>query len=94
MSTIYGKRPRNHEMIKTANRSCAGRLWDIQNLHCLYGATIFIAHEWIFHGIWIDVSDVVEEWRSALCLIVAMNGYVPFLEHVKQWNKQGWETVP
>jgi hypothetical protein len=53
----------------------------------------FITHERILRGIQIEISDNFEDWRSALCMSVAMENYVTFLEHVKHWNEQGLETV-
>jgi len=54
----------------------------------------FIARECILRGIRIEMSDNLEDWRSALRMSVAMENYVSFLEHVKHWNEQGLETVP
>jgi len=53
----------------------------------------FIARECILRGIRIEMSDNLEDWRSALRMSVAMENYVSFLEHVKHWNEQGLETV-
>jgi hypothetical protein len=54
----------------------------------------FIARECILRGIRIDVSNNVEDMRSALRLAVAMEKYIKFLENVRQWSDSGREFVP
>ena len=54
----------------------------------------FIARECLIRGIRIDSSDNYNDWRSALCMSVAMEKYIKYLENVRQWNEDGRDTVP
>jgi hypothetical protein len=54
----------------------------------------FIARECIIHGIRVDASNNYNEWRSMLCMSIAMEKYILFLENVRKWDEDGHDKVP